>query len=75
MINAYGSVKIPKKNYNNLFFHNSFVFICPPELVKNEGKIEKSIVSNVTYSKEKYDDPMVFNDPYWPLQWELVSIP
>ncbi|XP_078256326.1 PC3-like endoprotease variant B isoform X1 [Rhinoraja longicauda] len=66
------------------FHHLQYRFVVPKpadggnhpadlqELVKNEDKIE-SIVSNVTYSKEKYDDPMVFNDPYWPLQWELYN--
>ncbi|XP_069743208.1 neuroendocrine convertase 1-like isoform X1 [Narcine bancroftii] len=42
------------------------------ELVKNEDKIE-SVISNVNNSKEISDDPLVFNDPYWPQQWELES--
>ncbi|XP_059837353.1 PC3-like endoprotease variant B [Hypanus sabinus] len=42
------------------------------ELAKTKDKIE-SIVSNVSYTKEKSDDSMLFNDPYWPLQWELYN--
>ncbi|TKC35974.1 hypothetical protein EI555_017214, partial [Monodon monoceros] len=33
-----------------------------------------SEVYNVIDSEEGLRDPLVFNDPYWPMQWELTSL-
>lgn len=44
-------------------------FPCRPRVEENEIPSE---VYNVIDSEEGLRDPLVFNDPYWPMQWELV---
>ncbi|XP_077758723.1 uncharacterized protein LOC144316684 [Canis aureus] len=42
-----------------------------PSVEENEIPSE---VYNVIDSEEGLRDPLVFNDPYWPMQWELFSL-
>lgn len=42
---------------------------CRPYVEENEILSE---VYNVIDSEEGLRDPLVFNDPYWPMQWKLV---
>ncbi|XP_038542089.1 uncharacterized protein LOC119874292 isoform X4 [Canis lupus familiaris] len=42
-----------------------------PSVEENEIPSE---VYNVIDSEEGLRDPLVFNDPYWPMQWELVLL-
>ncbi|XP_034847454.1 uncharacterized protein LOC118001450 [Mirounga leonina] len=43
---------------------------CRPCVEENEIPSE---VYNVIDSEEGLRDPLVFNDPYWPMQWELIE--
>ncbi|XP_066558711.1 PC3-like endoprotease variant B [Amia ocellicauda] len=42
------------------------------ELGKRQREIPSEIY-NVINSEEGLKDPLVFNDPYWPMQWELYN--
>ncbi|XP_051780696.1 neuroendocrine convertase 1-like [Erpetoichthys calabaricus] len=42
------------------------------ELVQRQDEIPSEIY-NVINSEEGLKDPLVFNDPYWPMQWELYN--
>nr|XP_014345732.1 PREDICTED: neuroendocrine convertase 1-like [Latimeria chalumnae] len=42
------------------------------EIVSREIRIPVDIY-NVIDSEEGLRDPLVFNDPYWPMQWELYN--
>lgn len=44
---------------------------CRPCVEENEIPSE---VYNVIDSEEGLRDPLVFNDPYWPMQWETGMI-
>ena len=53
-----------------IFFIVHLPFLpCRPCVEENEIPSE---VYNVIDSEEGLRDPLVFNDPYWPMQWELV---
>nr|XP_015211461.1 PREDICTED: PC3-like endoprotease variant B isoform X1 [Lepisosteus oculatus] len=42
------------------------------ELGERQREIPSEIY-NVINSEEGLEDPLVFNDPYWPMQWELYN--
>ncbi|XP_033860091.2 PC3-like endoprotease variant B [Acipenser ruthenus] len=42
------------------------------ELVQRQDVIPREIY-NVINSEEGLKDPLLFNDPYWPMQWELYN--
>ncbi|XP_077874711.1 uncharacterized protein LOC144365869 [Ictidomys tridecemlineatus] len=54
---------------------DGFDSLCPGPVQKIPCVEENEILSevyNVIDSEEGLRDPLVFNDPYWPMQWELV---